>query len=342
MVVQAVADAAPGHDRAWANGMPAGIFGYVWRVSGWHQLALSALAAAVFLLTMAPLEMQRRIVNGALGKDEFAALAMLCAAYAGLALLSGGIKLGLNVYRSRISETAVRTLRHTVYDMAVACHANHCDDPQSQGQALAVVLAEVEPVGGFVGVSVSGPVLHAGILASVFGYMLFLQPWMALLALLLFTPQLVFVPLMQRVITRRVRERIRTLRQIGAEMAGSWGGLDGETRRTFERRTDHVFALNMGIFRLKFSMNFLMNLMHHLGIAGVLLVGGWYVARGELEIGTVVAFISGLARVNDPWGDLVDYFRELTIASAKYDLVRTVFAAPTPETVQAAVARHAL
>jgi len=325
--------------RPWADRMPASLFGYIWRVSGWHQIGLSTVAAGVFLLTMAPLEMQRRIVNGALGKDSFATLALLCLTYALLALLSGGIKLGLNVYRAWASETAVRNLRSTVYDMAVQCHESHCDDPQSQGQALAVVLAEVEAVGGFVGVSISGPVLHAGILLSVFGYMLFLQPWMALLALLLFTPQLVFVPLLQRAITRRVRVRIKTLRNIGAEMVGNWDDLGGDLRQTFDRRIDRVFDLNLGIFQLKFSMNFLMNLTHHLGIAGVLLIGGWYVSQGDLEIGTVVAFISGLARVNDPWGDLVDYFRELTIASAKYDLVRTVFAEPSPETVRAAVAR---
>lgn len=320
--------------------MPRTIFGYVWRVSGWHQLGLAALAVMVFLLTMAPLELQRRIVNGALGKDAFETVAWLCLAYAGLALLSGAIKLGLNLYRSWVSETNVRSLRQTVYGMAIACHENHCDDPQAQGQAMAVLLAEVEAVGGFAGISISGPVLHAGVLVSVFGYMLVLQPWMALLALLLFTPQLVFVPIMQRAITRRVRARIQTVRAIGAEMVGTWDDLGGEPRRNFERRVDRVFGLNMGIFQLKFSMNFLMNLMHHLGIAGVLLVGGWYVTKGELAIGTVVAFISGLARVNDPWGDLVDYFRELTIAGAKYELVRDVFATPSPLAVQRAMARR--
>ena len=29
----------------------------------------------------------------------------------------------------------------------------------------------------------------------------------------------------------------------------------------------------MGIFTLKFTMNFFMNLLHHLGITGILLVG---------------------------------------------------------------------
>jgi hypothetical protein len=50
-----------------------------------------------------------------------------------------------------------------------------------------------------------------------------------------------------------------------------------------------VFELNMGIFRLKFSMNFLMNLSTQLQIIGVLLVGGWAVYAERLEIGGVVA-----------------------------------------------------
>jgi len=36
----------------------------------------------------------------------------------------------------------------------------------------------------------------------------------------------------------------------------------------------------------------------------------------------VVAFVSGLARVNDPWGDLVDWFREMTLARTRYRLLR--------------------
>jgi ABC-type bacteriocin/lantibiotic exporter with double-glycine peptidase domain len=80
----------------------------------------------------------------------------------------------------------------------------------------------------------------------------------------------------------------------------------------------------MEIFRLKFTMNFLMNLMHHWAIAGILLIGGWFVIEGRTEVGTIVAFISGLDRVKDPWGDLVNYFRELTGARIKYNLLSSV------------------
>ncbi|HEX3500380.1 MAG TPA: hypothetical protein VHT04_13755, partial [Stellaceae bacterium] len=56
-------------------------------------------------------------------------------------------------------------------------------------------------------------------------------------------------------------------------------------------------------------------------VATILFVGGWFVVEGRTEVGTVVAFISGLDRVNDPWGDLVNYFREMSSAGVKYRLV---------------------
>ena len=40
-------------------------------------------------------------------------------------------------------------------------------------------------------------------------------------------------------------------------------------------------------------------------------------------IGTVVAFLSGLSKLSDPWGDLVTWFRDLTVTGTKYRLVST-------------------
>jgi ABC-type bacteriocin/lantibiotic exporter with double-glycine peptidase domain len=91
--------------------------------------------------------------------------------------------------------------------------------------------------------------------------------------------------------------------------------------RADEQRIDRVFALDMGIFRFKFTMNFLMNLCSHLQIVSALLIGGWWVYNDRLQIGGVVAFISGIGRLNDPWGDLVNYFRDLTVTQVKYRLL---------------------
>ena len=84
------------------------------------------------------------------------------------------------------------------------------------------------------------------------------------------------------------------------------------------------------MYKLKFTMNFLMNLSHHAGVAGALALGGWYVLHSRTELGTVVAFISGLAKLNDPWGDLVNWFRDMTVNRVKYRLLAAALRAPAP------------
>ena len=88
-----------------------------------------------------------------------------------------------------------------------------------------------------------------------------------------------------------------------------------------DKRIDRVFTLNMGVFKLKYSMNFLMNFCTHLQIIAALLYGGWLVLNSDLEIGGVVAFISGVSRLTDPWGDLVNYFRDISVTNVKYRLL---------------------
>jgi len=81
-----------------------------------------------------------------------------------------------------------------------------------------------------------------------------------------------------------------------------------------------IFRLNLGIFELKYSMNFFMNLLHNFSKAVVLGVGGWYVINGQTEVGIVVAFISGLDNINDPWGDLVNWFQDMMVNNARYEI----------------------
>jgi ABC-type multidrug transport system fused ATPase/permease subunit len=298
-----------------ARGLPPHLFAYIWKTSARHQVALAALSVLVFVLSTAPLELQRRIVNDAVARGATGLIAALALAYAAVALLEGGVKLALNVYRGWVSEREVLRLRRAIGALtgnAVAAE----DRALAEGVEISMVLSEAEPIGGFMGISLSEPLLQGGILLSVFGYLLYLEPWLALLSVAVFSPQLVFVPLMQRAINRRASERIQELRAVSGGIVGATG--EGEEQNGhFER----VFALNMGIFKLKFSMNFLMNLMHHLGVAAALGIGGWQAARGQIEVGTVVAFVSGLAKVNDPWGDLVNWFREMTVVGMRYRLV---------------------
>ena len=184
-----------------------------------------------------------------------------------------------------------------------------------------MIVAEVESIGGFVGGSVSEPLLQGGILCCVLAYMIHVDLWMAGTALALFVPQLVFVPLMQGAMNRRTRARVQIIRLLSVSVIEG-SSSDDASDRTDRERIQQVFELNMGIYRFKFSMNFLMNLSTQLQIIGALLVGGWAVYEQRLEIGGVVAFISGIGRITDPWGDLVNYFRDMNITQVKFALVR--------------------
>ena len=56
------------------------LYRYIWKVSAREQVILSLLAIAVFLLEMVPLELQRRIVNGAVEHRDFRFIGLLCLA----------------------------------------------------------------------------------------------------------------------------------------------------------------------------------------------------------------------------------------------------------------------
>jgi ABC-type multidrug transport system fused ATPase/permease subunit len=296
--------------------LPGSIFGYVLGTSAAHQLALVVLTVSVFLLEIVPLELQRRIADDLVKNRPYRWVVVLCAVYAGVVLVQGGTKLVLNVYRGWVGERALRDLRHHIHTV-IEAPATTSPAAEAQGIAVSMIVAEVEPIGGFVGGSVSEPLLQGGILASVLAYLIHVDPWMALGAVALFVPQFLFVPLMQAAVNWRAGSRIRILRQLGIDVIDQRNG----DFRADDQRIDRVFELDMGIFKLKFAMNFLMNLCSHLQIVSALLIGGWWVYTDRLEIGGVVAFISGISRLNDPWGDLVNYFRDVTITQVKYRLL---------------------
>src|SRR5262245_7441553 len=290
--------------------LPRTIIGYVIRKSGVHQLGLAALSAAVFGLSAVPLELQRRIVNDAIKSGATRTILWLAIAYAGVAVLEQGFKLALNVYRAWVSEDAVRTLRCTLHNGDGKRGVT--DDTDELGTHAAMVVAEAEPIGGFVGVAISEPLLQAGILVSVIGYMAYLEPWTLVLCAAFLLPQMLFVPPMQYAINRRAGERIKTLREVSGNIV--------DTGLPTEQGIERVFSLNMGIYKIKYSMNLAMNLMHYLAVAAALGVGGWVAATGQIDVGTVVAVVSGLGKLNDPWGDLVNWAREWSVDSVKYRL----------------------
>ena len=159
-------------------------------------------------------------------------------------LVQGGTKLTLNIYRGWVGERASATCAAGLR-LGQAPEATSSAS-EAQGVPASMVVAEVEPIGGFVGESISEPLLQAGILLSVLADMIHIDPRMALAALGLFIPQLVFVPLMQPAINRRTKTASSPPPPRHRDDRRS-GGRGGESSRDDDRRIERVFPLNVGI-----------------------------------------------------------------------------------------------
>ena len=300
--------------------MPPNLLSFVLSFGKWHQVAMVTLSVALFALGTAPLEVQRRIVNASTTTGSFSSIALLVVVYFALTCSEGLIKVIFNLYTSWIGERAIQWLR--IFVLRKSEHG----DVLLQGMAteaiqLSIVLDEAEPVGGFVGSCFTQPILQGGILAGVCGYLFYLQPLMALIVAVIFLPQIGFVPLMQRAINKRVEKKIIVTRDLSQEIVDTSGNAAVAVSPT---GIGELFATNMSIYKFKFAMNFSMNLMTQLGYAGIFALGGYYVVTGKTQIGTVVAFISGLAKINDPWGELVDWYRSFKVTQVKYQLIRSI------------------
>jgi ABC-type bacteriocin/lantibiotic exporter with double-glycine peptidase domain len=101
------------------------------------------------------------------------------------------------------------------------------------------------------------------------------------------------------------------------EARGSVSSLQSEIGESFAT----IRGVRLHVFRLKFGLKFLVSALQSLGVFALLFAGGIMVLNGRTEIGIVVAFISGLDRVLDPWRELIAFLRSTSTAKVQFDLI---------------------
>ncbi len=295
--------------------MPQRLYDYVGKVSGRQQAWLCALTVLLFPLTLVPLELQRRIVDDAIAGGELRLIGLLGGLYLAVVLVHGGLKYLRNVYQERIAEGVTRLLRVRI------AHADSFGADANDGTRQSIISAEAERVGGFVGESIAFPLLQAGIIVSVAGYMLLVEPVVAAVALGFFVPSMIVVAVMQPLLNRLSQRKTTTVRELGESLLNN-EHTDDDAGADPDHLIERIYRLRLRIAILKHAMKFLNNLFGHLGPLSVLMVGGWLVIRGEMEVGTIVAFLSGYERMVSPARDLLNFYRRLSLMRVQYGLVR--------------------
>lgn len=319
--------------------MPNSLYKYIIQKSGRAQIIAALFTLALVPLATVPLELQRRMLNDAVEGGNLSLLIQLGALYLGAILLSDSLKYAMNRVRGRISAQVTHALRHSVYYCVYTVvkpeswkhNAHHSVD---EGTVVSMLSSEVEKLGGFAGQAISQPLLQIGTALFVVGYMLFIEPLVAGVALALYAPQLFIVPWIQGKINELALSRAVYVRKLGAfvvEIAEE-DAIGNDVPEQFLDITNDIFAVRLRIEKLKWLMKAINNFLMKLGPFGIITFGGWMVMQGNLEVGVIVAFISGFERLGGPMRDTVAFYRQVSDAHMKYALLVNSFSGHEPGT----------
>ncbi len=133
--------------------MPINIYRYILDTTVRRQLPICVLTVFVVLLTMAPLELQRRIMNNALGAKSTTLLATLGGLYLATLAVQGVLKYILNLSRGRLVEDTTRRLREAIYSrigpmLAAACQRRSKNASAGRGKNASDEHGGRPPIGG--------------------------------------------------------------------------------------------------------------------------------------------------------------------------------------------------
>jgi ABC-type multidrug transport system fused ATPase/permease subunit len=306
------------------------LYAYVWRSSAPQQIVLILLAVIAAVLASAPLELQRHVINTLAGRESFDRLGWLCGGYLVAALGISVLKYTVNLKSAGLGEFMIRSLRDEVMRSSWS-HAGPAETPDVAGKdrsgtLVTTISSQAEAVGKFVGDCISTPIIQVGTLLSVLSYMLYTEPRLGVVVLFIAVPQVILVPITQRRINVQVKERAHTLLRAGDLIVEATRALGSSARSRGTEISDAfetIYLVRLHVFRLKFGLKFLVSAMQSLAVFVLLFVGGIMVLHGKTEIGIVVAFISGLDRILDPWREMIAFVRSTSSAKVQFDLIES-------------------
>jgi ABC-type bacteriocin/lantibiotic exporter with double-glycine peptidase domain len=258
------------------------------------------------------------VVNGLVQGGDIHRIAWLCAGLLGVAVLSAALKFALNFRLSVLGKRIVLLLRERLYANSVADATTGASATPRRGTLVTMLSAESEAVGAFAGSAIASPLMQLGTLISVIAFIFASQPWLGLLALGIVVPQAGIVVAVQRHINHRVRERVQALRDASDRISESdLTRLEDEIGADFRK----TFEIRRRIFFLKLSSKFALSAISVAGAVGILFLGGWLVLHGRTDVGTVVASLTGLTRIDRPWRELVSFFRSASTVRVQYAML---------------------
>ena len=315
-------------------------FAFVWRHSKREQLFILAITLLSFPLVYISLEIPKIIVNDAIDGSEFPRtilgvefaqipyLLILCLAFLGLVIAINGIKWVMNVAIGMCGERMLRRLRFMLFEHVMRFRMSRFKQTKP-GEVIQSMLGEIEPLGGFIGEVIATPAFQGGLLV-VYSVFIFMQDWLLGLAAVAFYPiQAWLIPKLQAKVIRLNKERAQNTRGLADTISESVGTIaDIHTNDTARWHLGQIAGrlhsntvIRLALFKRKFTIKFINNLINQLTPFFFYSIGGYLVIKGQLDFGALVAVLAAYKDLAGPWKAVLNYVQRWTDFNSRYAFV---------------------
>ncbi|MCX6028772.1 MAG: ABC transporter ATP-binding protein [Chloroflexi bacterium] len=286
-----------------------GFLGPYWK----PLIATSILIVGYTILSLLPPLFQRQIVDGVIGGRDLSHLVALVAGMIGIYALSAVLNFGDPYLRHTIGERFLLDLRVRIYEHLQRLSLSFFERT-STGELMSRVSNDVNALEQFV---THGTILSAVAALRLIGSaaVLFALEWRLALIALIPVP-LIALALRRfnrfvRPIYRRVRDRLGDINaRLQDDLAGirviqAFGQEAAELAR-FSKVSQVYYRERVSSIRSWSTFFPAIEFMSALGGVLVLGAGAWMVVRGQLTLGTLVAFLSYIVAFYEPVRRLTD------------------------------------
>jgi ABC-type multidrug transport system fused ATPase/permease subunit len=298
-----------------------------WIFTGNHKLKvfLTMTVIVVVLIRIIPLEMQKRIVNQAIHLKAFDLLLIYCGFYLAAVVIAGALKYLISYLQTIIGQRALTAMRRELYRHMLSLPLGFFRKTQP-GMVVQSFASELATVGDFVGLAVAVPLTSVMSLMAFTGYLLWLNPLLAVVSFAIYPLALFVLPSLQRRANAENKKRVDVSRDFAGKIAEAVSGIHeihGNAAHHVESRKFDVLAQKLEKIRIAWNLyrqgiKVSSNLFTSFSPFIIFLLGGYLTIKGQIELGGLVAFLSAQEKLFDPWRELIDFYQSYQDASVSY------------------------
>jgi putative ABC transport system ATP-binding protein len=341
------------------------LFRYVWKHSRRDQLLVLAIILLSLPFYFASFDLPKRIINDALQGKAFApgskpvhflkmefSLPILGDVHVfggfqvnqlqllmGLSFLfllfvfiNGAFKYYINLKKGILGERMLRRMRFELFSLYLRFRPEDIRVVKP-AEAASIIKDEVDPIGGFTGDAFIQPAFLIMQASTALLFIMVQSFWLGLVALAIVMVQGFVIPRL-----RREQLRLTRLRQIESrKLAGRigevietspaihGGGATQYIKADLGGRLGTLFKIRVDLFRRKFAVKYLNNLLAQITPFFFYSIGGYLALTGAMNIGQLVAVIAAYRDLPPPVKELIDWDQDRADVTVKYQQIVAQF-----------------